>query len=328
MSCTSYMKCSPILGPPFPHPHRFCKNAEHFISLNCVLCKHPPPSPTMDARILSPKLTSEKLGLLDMTVTEMDPDVLSQSGASQRRIRALSPTGSVRTAMSSRLSHRRSTRRSSKFIHGHRSSMSKELTAKAEKKFFALMELMATASSTATSLKEVWMEIISEREAWSSREEELLEQIDEYCDKMERIEKDQHQHHHEHDTNKKTIDSLKIEITSLTATVSEYKKKCNERDHELEHCRRELHEYKETATRVREQYEETKRSYEEIELKYRACEEERDSAKADAERHHGELRTLTREYAELKSSYTEITEKYDSTFKDLTVIREKVFTCA
>ena len=277
------------------------------------------------AAVLSPRLTSEKLGTLD--VREIEADSRSRpSTPSQLRMRALSPTGSVRSAMSSsRHSFRRSSRRSSaKFIHGHRSSMSRELTIKAEKKFLALMEMMATASSTASSLKEIWMEIISERESWSSREEELLEQIEEYTERIEQVEKERHDHDHHHNESKKTIDSLNIKITTLTATIAEWKKKCGDRDHDLEKTRRELHETRETVSRLREQYEETKRSYEEVQLSLTACEEDRDHARADAEKHHHELRTLTREYHELKSTFTEITTKFESSQKEVSVLQEKV----
>jgi chromosome segregation ATPase len=202
--------------------------------------------------------------------------------------------------------------------------MSKDITIKAEKKFLALMEIMASASSTATSLKEIWMEIISERESWCAREDELLEQIQEYCETIEQTEKEHHHHNHNREETKKTVDTLRLEITALTASVAEYKRKCGERDHDLEHCRHELHETKETVTRIREQYEDTKRSYEEVQLKLTVCEEDRDSARADAEKHHHELRTLTREYNELKSSFTEVTENFESSRKEISILHEKV----
>ncbi len=295
-----------------------------FISLNSVLACPTLPDLDMDpSNVLSPRLTSEKLGSLD--VREIDALSSSRpSTPSQLRVRALSPTGSVRTAMSSRHSFRRSSRRSSyKFTHS-RSTMSSELIGKAEKKFLALMEIMASASSTASSLKEIWMEIISERESWSSREEELLEQIKEYCETIERTEKEQHHHHHAHEETKKTIESLKVQITSLNASVAEYKRKCGERDQDLEKCRHELDESKETISRVRKRYEDTKRSHEIIQLKLTACEEERDAARADAEKHHHELRTLTREHHELKSRFTEVTHRFESSQKEISILHEKV----
>jgi len=112
--------------------------------------------------------------------------------------------------------------------------MSKELTGKAESKFFALMELMASASREASSLKEIWLQIITERESWAAREEELLEQIDEYCETIEKKEKEHGHYSHEHEERRTLIETQRLEIAALSASVTEYKRKVTERDHELE----------------------------------------------------------------------------------------------
>ena len=98
-----------------------------------------------------------------------------------------------------------------------------ELTSQAEGKFFALMDLMSTASREAGSLKESWARIIREREALVREREELLERVEEVTETLERTQSEYHHHGHEHGERKRQVEKLLLELSAALTTVNELK---------------------------------------------------------------------------------------------------------
>lgn len=116
-------------------------------------------------------------------------------------------------------------------------------------KFFALMELMASASREASSLKEVWSKLIAERESWADERSELMEQVTEFSSELERRETERHRHTDEAGESKKRVEKLLFDMSVALAGITAEKKKVADRDHELGSVRRQLIESQETVTR-------------------------------------------------------------------------------
>ena len=238
--------------------------------------------------------------------------------------RASSPTGSVRSSFGSSRHVSRALRWSNGFSQSrsYRTKFSKELTAQAESEFFALMELMSGITRRSSSLKDVWTKIISERESYVSRMDQMYEQFEEYSDTIERKEKELQHHHHDHENRKKEVSKLSFELTAATATALECKKKLAERDNELGVARREISEFRDHFKDLKEENEVTKTKLEETQLRLVACDEDRRKAEEDAKKHHVELRSLRQQFVELQNSHTEVTRKYESTHKELISLKQ------
>lgn len=238
-------------------------------------------------------------------------------------LRSSSPTGSVRSSFSISRRHLASRRFSGgSLMRSHRSEVSKELTLQGESEFFALMELMSNISRRSNSLKDVWMKLISEKESYLSEMDRMQEQFEEYTEIIDSKEREQTQHQHDHEENQKEVGKLRLEISTMLASVNEYKKKLADRDTDLGNARRDLHEYKEITTRLRSEHEEMKQTLEATQLKLVSSEEERSHARKDAEKHHGDLRSLNQKYSELQMGFTELTSKHDSTHKELLSVKQ------
>jgi hypothetical protein len=121
-------------------------------------------------------------------------------------------------------------RRASSFVQSHRSQMSMELSSKADSKFFALMNLMSTASREAASLKETWSLIVSDRETLARENQELLGRVEEVTEIIERKEKEYHHHGNELGERKRQVETLLAELSASLADVSAQKKKVADRD--------------------------------------------------------------------------------------------------
>ncbi|PVH93600.1 hypothetical protein DM02DRAFT_646382 [Periconia macrospinosa] len=225
--------------------------------------------------------------------------------------RAASPTGSVISGRS--MSSRRyfSGSRSSSFHSSYQHEFSKELTAQAESKFFALMELMASASREASSLKEVWLKILSERESWSIERTKFFARFEEYERTIKTYEhkRKEYEHHgHEHEERKKEVSKMKLEISASAKSVAEIKRKLGERDSELDTCR----------IKVSKLEEQTKIELQETQLALTSCEESRDRALVDVRKHQSEVRSITQKYTQLHSTHNELTTK-----ESLEVLKKK-----
>jgi regulator of replication initiation timing len=108
--------------------------------------------------------------------------------------------------------------------------MSMELSSKANSKFFALMDLMSTASREASSLKETWSHVISEREHLARENEELLRRVEETTEIIERKEKEYHSHGNELIERKRQVEKVLLELSSTLTEVTNQKKKVADRD--------------------------------------------------------------------------------------------------
>jgi chromosome segregation ATPase len=217
-----------------------------------------------------------------------------------------------------------SARRSSSFLLSHRNKMSSELTSQAEGKFFALMDLMSTASREASSLKESWARIIAEREALSREREELLIQVDEVTETLERTQSEHHHHGHELGERKRQVEKLLSELSAAFTAVSEQKKRVADRDRDLESTRAELLELRTTISRSSSDHDRIRTELETLTVRLRTAEDDRDHARHDADRHHGELRSLLREHTDLKSKHTESTTKLESSRKEVLSLTDRI----
>jgi chromosome segregation ATPase len=215
-------------------------------------------------------------------------------------------------------------RRSSSFLQSHRNKMSTELTSQAEGKFFALMDLMSTASREASSLKESWSRIIAEREALAREREELLIRVDEVTETLERTESEQSHHGHELGERKRQVEKLLLELSAAFTTVSEQKKRVADRDRDLERTRAELVELQSTVSRSGSDHDRIKLELEALVVKLKAAEDDRDHARHDSDRHHSELRTLLREHTDLKSKYTDSSSKLETSRKEVLTLHDRI----
>jgi chromosome segregation ATPase len=250
-----------------------------------------------------------------------DPNICVLPAQDSGRLRASSPTGSVRSSFTS---HRRVSRRS-RCSYGtsrsHSSEVSKELTIQAESEFFALMELMSGITLRSTSLKEVWRKLISERESHASEIEHMYERIEEFTEIIERHEKEKHSHSHDHEERKKELVKLQLDLKIAIEATAGYKKKLADRDCELEKAHGEISEITDNFKYLKEEHEVTKSTLEETQLKLVASEEHCRHAKAEAEKHHGEIKGWRHKYSELETSRTELSSKYESTHKELVSVK-------
>ncbi|KAI4689895.1 uncharacterized protein J4E84_004076 [Alternaria hordeiaustralica] len=217
-----------------------------------------------------------------------------------------------------------SSRRASSFLQSHRSKMSTELTSQAEGKFFALMDLMSTASREASSLKESWSRIMAERDSLSRERDELLITVEEVTEEIQRKEAEHSHYGHEHGERKRQVEKLVLELNAALTQVTDHKKKLSDRDRDLENTRHELHELQSSITLTHGDHERTRAELEAAYSRLKICEGERDSARFDSDKHHNELRTLLREHTELKSKYNETTSKFESTRKEVLTLTDRI----
>jgi chromosome segregation ATPase len=199
-----------------------------------------------------------------------------------------------------------------------------ELTTQAESKFFSLIELMTNASKEASSLKEYWSRLMSDREGFEQEREELLMRIDEVTETLERKEDQHHHHGRELGERKKEVERLLIELSAALNEVTARKHDISERDHELERTRARITELSLNISRSQTDNDSAKIDLENALSKLRAREDERDHAKQDAEKYRDELRSLTREHTEIKGKYTDISSKYESTRREVSTLTDRI----
>lgn len=202
--------------------------------------------------------------------------------------------------------------------------MSLELTSQAEGKFYALMDLMSTASREASSLKESWSRIISERESLAREREELMLRVDEVTETLERTQSEHHHHGHELGERKRQVEKLLLELSAALTSVSDQKRKVADRDRDLERTRLELTELRTSVSRSTSDHERIKSELDSLTVKLKAAEDDRDHARTDSERHHTELRTLIREHTDVKSKYTETNTRLESSRKEILTLTDRI----
>lgn len=268
-------------------------------------------------------LTSEMSGL---TINERSRPRLLPSYPSATSPRTSSPTGSVRSAYTTK---RRVSRRSySNEFHSssHSSSfsseVSKELTRQAELEFAALTELMSSMSRRSMSLREVWSKIITERESVYSEMHRMTERYEELTEVMERKEREHSHHNHEREGHKQELVKVRLELTAAINSASKFKLELSARDNECKTLRHEIAEAKDTYTYIKKEHEELKKTSEQTRLTLVAT----TAARADLEDQCGKLRgeraDMDLKLTELTSKHEEITTKFESSHKELVDIRK------
>lgn len=218
----------------------------------------------------------------------------------------------------------RTSRRSSSFLSIHRSKMSSELTSTAEAKFFALMDLMSSASREASSLKDIWAKLLAERESWVIEREEMMEQMTEVSQELERTRVELGKHLPDSEDRKKHTEKLKLDLSLSVAAVLAEKKKVVDRDHQLTVVRREFQETKDIITRSHAELERVRTEYDATVILLRTAEGDRDNARDDADRVRREVSKVTRERTEISSRLTDFTAKYESSHREVLSLTDRL----
>ncbi|KAF2847090.1 hypothetical protein T440DRAFT_540291 [Plenodomus tracheiphilus IPT5] len=237
-------------------------------------------------------------------------------------LRPTSPTGSVRSSFGG--VRRRVVRRrfsGGHSHHGHHSEVSKELTLAAESEFLALTELMSSMARRSSSLKEVWMKLISERETHCNELDRLYERIEEYTEIIERHERESHGHNHEHEERKKELVKLRLELSVAIASISEWKRKFNDRDGDLSKAHSRISELEDLYKYSEERYEESRTTIEQKSLEIIAIRDRCEHAEEDARKHESEGEVLRSKLKKLEASFTEIASKYKSSQLEISTLR-------
>ncbi|KAK1961543.1 hypothetical protein LY78DRAFT_588488 [Colletotrichum sublineola] len=237
-----------------------------------------------------------------------------------------SPTGSVRSAYTTRRRVSRTSWSAGAFSSVHRSEVSKELTSQAEGEFFALTELMASMSRRSLSLREVWSKIIAEREAAYAEMDRMCERYEELTEVIEQKEKEHHHHNNDQEERKQELVKVRFELTAAINSASDFKLKLSERDAECKALRHEIAEYKDSLTYIRKEHEELKKTSEQTRLTLVATE----AARADLDDKCGKLRgereALDLKYTDLQSRHEEVSSHFELTNKELVQYKQSNMT--
>ncbi|KAK6222505.1 hypothetical protein QIS74_04207 [Colletotrichum tabaci] len=299
---------------PAGHPHNHMDNHIH--------------DDSADIAGESDGLANEMSGL---TITDRNrprrlprPDLTHYPSDRQFSPRGPSPTGSVRSAYTTR---RRVSRTSwsaggGSFSSAHRSEVSKELTSQAEGEFFALTELMASMSRRSLSLREVWSKIIAEREAAYAEMDRMCERYEELTEVIEQKEKEHSHHNHDQEERKQELVKVRFELTAAINSASDFKLKLAERDTECKSLRHEVAESKDSLTYIRKEHEELKKTSEQMRLTLVATEAARADLDEKCGRLRGEREALDLKYTDLQSRHEEVNTHFESTNKELVQYRQ------
>ncbi|KAG4414776.1 hypothetical protein IFR04_012089 [Cadophora malorum] len=285
------------------------------------------------ATFTNPEVTPDKLAIMKLRNSDLlnDRDYLSAptTPTGERRSfsfssKALDHGRSSSLARSSRQISS-SVRRSGSFRHSQSGlKISMELTRQAEGKFFALMDFVSSASREASSLKEIWSSLVSERESLTREREELLETINEVTESLERTESEHYHHGHEHEQRKKQVEKLLVELSLAMNTISDHEKRNTSRDHDLLQTRNELQNLRDTLSRTTIANDKFRSDYEASELRIRVVEDERDHAKINADQYQEDWRALTREHTDVKSKFADATIKLETARREVISITERL----
>lgn len=276
-----------------------------------------------DVETQAPMLTAEAVAVMKHQNSQMSN---GESHFNESRSRSGSVAGSVsrQNRTFTRTSRRSGGGSSSSFMSAHRRQMSAELTAQAESKFLSLMDLMANASREATSLRESWARIVSEREAFNAEREELLEQMTEVTEELEQNTSQSSQHSEELVQKKKQVETLLADLSIAVANVTLHQKRLVERDTELSRLNDELRLVQESSSRSKIEYERVRSEIETMALTLSTAQADRDGAKDEAARHKKELHKIVREKLEISGRLTEITNNYDNSRKEVISLTDRL----
>jgi len=238
-------------------------------------------------------------------------------------LRSASPAGSILSSFGNS-TRRRVSRRSQLYggySSGHYSEVSKELTQAAESEFLALMELMSSMTRRSSSLKEIWMKLISERETHYNEMDRMYERIEEYTEIIEKHERESQGQVQEQEERRKELVKLRLELSIITASSAEWKSKFHEKDGELGKAYSRISELEDLYKYSEEKYEESKSTLEQTELQLTAALDRCEHAEADARKHEIEIDSWKSKYSKLQTSSTEISSKYKSSLLEITSLK-------
>lgn len=246
------------------------------------------------------------------------------------QFRSASPVGSLRSSFGNN-TRRRVSRRShfhggysnghGGYSSGYHSEVSKELTQAAESEFFALMELMSSMSRRSSSLKEIWMKLISERETHYEEMDRMYERIEEYTEIIEKNERESHGHVQEHEERKKELVKLRLEISVAIAASAEWKRKFHDRDGDLGKAKSRISELEDLYKYSEERYDESKTTLEQTKLQLVAALDRCEHAEADARKHELEVDSWKSNYSKLQTSSAEVSSKYKSSLVEISSLK-------
>lgn len=266
-------------------------------------------------------MTPEKSALVRISNTELDGDIMSDAGTvNGYRGSALARSGSLRSfrRQSSILRTSRVSSSSSSYA-----KFSAELTAQAESKFKLLMEVIASASSEASSLKAIWESMKHEREVFLQEHEALISQTSELSTELRAREDERSRHSTEAVDWKKKVERVLVELAAAHASVTSEKERVVERDTELEKMHVELREARDSLFRKDNLYE---RELDTLKARLAQVETERVTATEASDKYYRELNRAVRERTELNTKLTDITASYESTQKDVVSLTSRLRT--
>lgn len=237
--------------------------------------------------------------------------------------RSASPAGSILSSLGNS-TRRRVSRRShfqGGYSSGHYSEVSRELTQAAENEFHALIELMSSMSRRSSSLKEIWMKLISERETHYQEMDRMYERIEEYTEIIEKHERESQGQSREQGERKKELVKLRLELSVAIAASAEWKSKFETKDGELGKAHSRISELEDLYKYSEQKYEESKTTLEQTKLELAATLDRCEHAEADARKHEHEVDSWKSKYSKLQTSSTEISSKYKSSLLEITSLK-------
>ncbi|RMZ83470.1 hypothetical protein DV737_g1597, partial [Chaetothyriales sp. CBS 132003] len=262
------------------------------------------------------EFTSDTLALIRSRNPELDGDLFSEAGT----------VHAYRSSSYGRSGRLRSYRRQSSLLRtsvkeSSFAKLSSELTAQAESKFLALMEVLANASKEASSLRVIWETMKHEREGFLQEHEAILAHASEATTELKSREDERARHTAERLEWKKKVDKLAIELQASHSNTAVEKDRIQDRDRELGKVRAELLEAHDSLFRKDSQYE---RELELLRGRLKQAESERNSVTESSERYHRDMNKALRDRTELTAKLAEVTSSYDSSQKEVVSLTSRL----
>ncbi|KAK5047767.1 hypothetical protein LTR84_006432 [Exophiala bonariae] len=253
----------------------------------------------------------EKLAVIRLNSNGLDDDLISNAGTVDiTRGSGIARSASLRSYRRQSSLLRSSSRMESSSYFKH----SAELTAQAESKFMVLMEVMATASKEASSLKAIWESMKHERELLLEKHEALVSQTTDLTAELRTREDERSRSNTDVVDWKRKVEKLLIDLATSHESTAAEKKHVQEREKDLEKIRVELREARDIAFRKDTQNE---RELETLRGKLKHAEHERDTITQTSEKQHRDLNRAIRERSEETNKLNEVTASYEATQKDV-----------
>lgn len=253
----------------------------------------------------------DKMAVIRLNGTELDDDILSDAGTiDAHRSSGLTRSGSLR-------SYRRQSsllRSSSRLESSSYAKHSAELTAQAESKFLILMDVIASASKEASSLKAVWENMKHERELLLQKHEALVTQTTELTAELRTREDERLRSSTDGVDWKRKVEKLFTDLAASQASVTAEKARVQERDKDIEKMHAELREVRDSGFRKDSQNE---RELETLRARLKQSESEHDVVLQASEKYQRDLNKAVRERSELTSKFNEVSSSHETSQKEV-----------